>query len=163
MQMVSHGFISGALFLCVGVLYDRVHSRQIADYGGVANTMPVFAALFMLFAMANSGLPGTSGFVGEFMVILGSTKVNLWYAFAAATTLIFGAAYTLWMYKRVIFGAVGNHHVAELKDINLREFLVLGLLAVAVLAMGVWPDPFAEVLHVPVNDLLNHAMQNKLR
>ncbi len=162
-QMISHGFISGALFLCVGVLYDRVHSRQIADYGGVANRMPVFAALFMLFAMANSGLPGTSGFVGEFMVIMGAVKVNFWYAVLAATTLIFGAAYTLWMYKRVVFGAVTNHHVAELRDINLREFLVLGLLAVAVLVMGVWPDPFAEVLHVPVSDLLNHVAQGKLR
>jgi len=162
-QMISHGFISGALFLCIGVLYDRVHSRQIADYGGVANTMPVFAALFMLFAMANSGLPGTSGFVGEFMVIMGSVKVSFWYAAAAATTLIFGAAYTLWMYKRVVFGAVANHHVAELKDINGREILVLGLLAAAVLAMGVWPNPFAEVLHVSVNDLLNHVAQSKLR
>ena len=162
-QMISHGFVSGALFLCVGVLYDRVHSRQIADYGGVVNRMPVFAALFVLFAMANSGLPGTSGFVGEFMVIMGSVKVNFWYAAAAATTLIFGAAYTLWMVKRVIFGAVANHHVAELMDINLREFLVLGLLAVAVLTMGVWPNPFAEVLHTPVSDLLNHVVQSKLR
>jgi NADH-quinone oxidoreductase subunit M len=162
-QMISHGFISGALFLCVGVLYDRVHSRQIADYGGVVNTMPVFAALFMLFAMANSGLPGTSGFVGEFMVIMGAVKVNFWYAFAAATTLVFGAAYTLWMYKRVVFGAVTNHHVAALKDVNGRELLVLGLLAVAVLVMGIWPYPFAEVLHVPVNDLLNHVAQSKLR
>jgi len=149
MQMISHGFISGALFLCVGVLYDRVHSRQIADYGGVVNTMPVFAALFMLFALANSGLPGTSGFVGEFMVIMGAVKVNFWYAFAAATTLV--------------FGAVANHHVAELKDINGRELLVLGLLAVAVLAMGIWPNPFVEVLHTPVNDLLNHVAQSKLR
>jgi NADH-quinone oxidoreductase subunit M len=163
LQMVSHGFVSGALFLCVGVLYDRVHSRQIADYGGVVNTMPVFAALFMLFAMANSGLPGTSGFVGEFMVIMGAVKVNFWYAALAATTLVFGAAYTLWMYKRVIFGAVANHHVAALKDINLREFLVLGLLAAAVLAMGVWPAPFAEVLHASVNDLLAHVAQGKLR
>jgi NADH-quinone oxidoreductase subunit M len=160
-QMISHGFVSGALFLCVGVLYDRMHSRQIADYGGVANRMPVFAAFFMLFAMANSGLPGTSGFVGEFMVVLGAVKANFWYAALAATTLIFGAAYTLWMVKRVIFGAVANHHVAELKDINLREFLVLGLLAVAVLAMGIWPNPFAEVLHVSVNDLLNHVTQIK--
>jgi NADH-quinone oxidoreductase subunit M len=160
-QMISHGFVSGALFLCVGVLYDRMHSRRIADYGGVANTMPVFAALFMLFAMANSGLPGTSGFVGEFMVIMGSVKANFWYAALAATTLIFGAAYTLWMYKRVIFGAVANPHVAELKDINLREFLVLGLLAVAVLAMGLWPNPFAEVLHVSVNDLLTHVARIK--
>jgi len=162
-QMISHGFISGALFLCVGVLYDRMHSRQIADYGGVVNTMPVFAALFMLFAMANSGLPGTSGFVGEFMVILGAVKANVWYAVAAATTLVFGAAYTLWMYKRVIFGAVANQHVAGLADLNAREFLVLGLLALAVLAMGIWPNPFAEVLHTSVNDLLNHVAQSKLR
>jgi len=162
-QMISHGFISGALFLCVGVLYDRMHSRQIADYGGVVNTMPVFAALFMVFAMANSGLPGTSGFVGEFMVILGAVKVSFWYAAAAATTLVFGAAYTLWMYKRVIFGAVANRHVAGLSDLNAREFLVLGLLALAVLVMGVWPNPFAEVLHVSVNDLLNHVAQSKLR
>jgi NADH-quinone oxidoreductase subunit M len=161
-QMISHGFISGALFLCVGVLYDRLHSRQIADYGGVANTMPVFAALFMLFAMANSGLPGTSGFVGEFLVIMGAVKANFWYAFAAATTLIFGAAYTLWMYKRVMFGAVANDRVAKLQDINLREFLVLGLLAVAVMAMGLYPDPYAEVLHTSVNDLVTHVMQSKL-
>ncbi|HET9665062.1 MAG TPA: NADH-quinone oxidoreductase subunit M [Burkholderiales bacterium] len=161
-QMISHGFVSGALFLCVGVLYDRLHSRQIADYGGVVNTMPVFAALFMLFAMANSGLPGTSGFVGEFLVIMGAVKVSFWYAFAAATTLIFGAAYTLWMYKRVIFGAVANERVAALRDLNARESLVLGLLAVAVLAMGVYPYPFAEVLHTSVNDLLVHATQSKL-
>jgi NADH-quinone oxidoreductase subunit M len=161
-QMISHGFVSGALFLCVGVLYDRMHSRQIADYGGVANTMPVFAALFMLFAMANSGLPGTSGFVGEFLVVMGAVKANFWYAFSAATTLIFGAAYTLWMYKRVIFGAVANSRVAALKDLDLRESLVLGLLAMAVLAMGVYPDPFAEVLHISVNDLLSHATQSKL-
>jgi NADH-quinone oxidoreductase subunit M len=161
-QMISHGFVSGALFLCVGVLYDRMHSRQIADYGGVANTMPVFAALFMLFAMTNSGLPGTSGFVGEFLVIMGAVKANFWYAFAAATTLIFGAAYTLWMYKRVMFGAVANSRVAALKDLDLRESLVLGLLAVAVLAMGIYPDPFAEVLHTSVNDLLSHATQSKL-
>jgi NADH-quinone oxidoreductase subunit M len=162
-QMISHGFISGALFLCVGVLYDRMHSRQIADYGGVVNTMPVFAALFMLFAMANSGLPGTSGFVGEFMVIVGAVKANVWYAVAAATTLVFGAAYTLWMYKRVIFGAVANDHVAGLADLNAREITVLGLLALAVLVMGVWPNPFAEVLHTSVNDLLNHVAQSKLR
>jgi NADH-quinone oxidoreductase subunit M len=161
-QMISHGFISGALFLCVGVLYDRVHSRQIADYGGVANRMPVFAALFMLFAMANAGLPGTSGFVGEFLVILGAVKANFWYAFAAATTLIFGAAYTLWMYKRVIFGAVANEHVAQLRDINLREFLVLGALAIAVLWIGLYPAPFAEVLHVSVDNLLTHVMQSKI-
>jgi len=161
-QMISHGFVSGALFLCVGVLYDRMHSRAIGDYGGVVNTMPVFSAFFMLFAMANAGLPGTSGFVGEFTVILGAMQANFWYAFAAATTLIFGAAYTLWMYKRVIFGAVANSHVAELKDINLREFLVLGLLAVAVLVMGVWPNPFAELMHTSVNDLLSHVMHQKL-
>jgi NADH-quinone oxidoreductase subunit M len=161
-QMISHGFISGAMFLCVGVLYDRMHTRAIGDYGGVVNKMPVFAAFFMLFAMANAGLPGTSGFVGEFMVILGAMQANFWYAFAAATTLIFGAAYTLWMYKRVIFGAVANPHVAELKDINLREFLVLGLLAVAVLFMGVWPNPFAELMHTSVNDLLSHVMHSKL-
>ena len=161
-QMISHGFISGAMFLCVGVLYDRMHTRQIADYGGVANRMPVFAALFMLFAMANAGLPGTSGFVGEFLVILGAMKVNFWYAFAAAITLIFGAAYTLWMYKRVMFGAVANHHVAELNDINGREFLVLGVLAVLVLVMGVWPQPFAEVLHVSVGELLAHVSFSKI-
>jgi NADH-quinone oxidoreductase subunit M len=161
-QMISHGFVSGALFLCVGVLYDRMHSRMISDYGGVVNTMPVFAAFFMLFAMANSGLPGTSGFVGEFLVVLGSIRENFWYAAAAATTLIFGAAYTLWMYKRVIFGAVANNHVAGLSDLGPREFLVLGLLAVAVLVMGLWPYPFADVLHVSVDDLLNHAMHSKL-
>jgi NADH-quinone oxidoreductase subunit M len=161
-QMVSHGFVSGALFLCVGVLYDRMHTRLISDYGGVANSMPVFAALFMLFAMANSGLPGTSGFVGEFLVIMGSMKANFWYAAAAATTLIFGAAYTLWMYKRVVFGAVANDHVAALADINAREFLVLGLLAAAVLAVGVYPNPLAEVLHASVNDLLAYATRSKL-
>ncbi len=161
-QMISHGFISGALFLCVGVLYDRMHSRLIADYGGVANRMPVFAALFMFFAMANSGLPGTSGFVGEFLVIMGAVKANFWYAFLAAATLIFGAAYTLWMYKRVMFGAVANDHVKSLQDINAREFLVLLLLAVPVLVMGVWPQPFAEVLHVSVNELLAHVSYSKL-
>ena len=160
-QMISHGFVSGALFLCVGVLYDRMHSRQIADYGGVVNRMPVFAALFMFFAMANAGLPGTSGFVGEFLVIMGAMQANFWFAFAAAITLIFGAAYTLWMYKRVIFGAVANEHVEKLQDINAREFLVLGVLAVLVLVMGIWPQPFAEVLHIPVNELLSH-MASKL-
>jgi NADH-quinone oxidoreductase subunit M len=146
----------------VGVLYDRLHSRLIADYGGVVNRMPVFAALFMLFAMANSGLPGTSGFVGEFMVIMGAVKANFWFAFAAATTLVWGAAYTLWMYKRVIFGAVASSHVAQLSDINLREFIVLGLLALAVLWMGVYPKPFTEVLHVSVDDLISHVMQTKI-
>jgi NADH-quinone oxidoreductase subunit M len=161
-QMISHGFISGALFLCVSVLYDRMHTRQIADYGGVASRMPVFAALFMLFAMANAGLPGTSGFVGEFLVIMGAVKVNFWIAFAAAITLIFGAAYTLWMYKRVMFGAVTNEHVAQLKDINIREFLILGVLALLTLVMGVWPQPFAEVLHVSVSELLAHISYGKL-
>jgi NADH-quinone oxidoreductase subunit M len=162
LQMISHGFISGAMFLCVGVLYDRMHTREIGDYGGVVNTMPVFAALFMFFAMANAGLPGTSGFVGEFTVIMGAMRANFWYAFLASTTLIFGAAYTLWMYKRVIFGAVANAHVAELKDINLREFVVLGALAVAVLVMGVWPAPFTEMMHLSVNDILSHVMHSKL-
>jgi len=162
LQMISHGFISGAMFLCVGVLYDRMHTRNIADYGGVANRMPVFAALFMLFAMANAGLPGTSGFVGEFLVIMGAMQVNFWFAFAAAITLIFGAAYTLWMYKRVMFGAVANPHVGELRDINAREFLVLGSLAALVLVMGIWPQPFAEVLHVSVNELLAHVSYSKL-
>ncbi len=161
-QMISHGFISGALFLCVGVMYDRMHTRMIADYGGVVNKMPVFAALFVLFALANSGLPGTSGFVGEFMVIMGALKVNFWYAFLAATTLIFGAAYTLWMIKRVIFGAVRHDTVAALTDISAREFLVLSLLAVAVLAMGIYPLPFTNVMHVSVNELLAHLMQSKL-
>ena len=161
-QMLSHGFISGALFLCVGVLYDRMHTRMIADYGGVVNKMPVFASLFMLFAMANSGLPATSGFVGEFMVIMGSLKVNFWYAALAATTLVFGAAYTLWMYKRVIFGAVANRHVEALADIDLREALVLGLLALAVLGMGVYPKPFTEVMHASVGNLLAHVAQSKL-
>lgn len=162
LQMISHGFVSGALFLCIGVLYDRMHSRNIADYGGVANTMPVFAAFFMLFAMANVGLPGTSGFVGEFMVVLGTVRTNFWYAFAAASTLIFGAAYTLWMYKRVIFGAVANAHVAKLTDITVREKVIFAILAIAVLGMGVYPLPFSEILHVSVNDLLVHAARSKL-
>jgi NADH-quinone oxidoreductase subunit M len=155
-QMISHGFVSAAMFLCVGVMYDRMHTRNIADYGGVVNTMPKFASLMMLFAMANCGLPATSGFVGEFMVIVGAMKANFWLAFAAATTLVFGAAYTLWMYKRVIFGAIGNEEVSKLKDLNSREFLVLGLLALAVLFMGIWPLPFTEVMHASVNDLLRH-------
>ena len=157
LQMVSHGFISAAMFLCVGVMYDRMHSRLIADYGGVANKMPVFAALFMLFAMANSGLPGTSGFVGEWLVILATMKVSFWYTALAATTLIFGAAYTLWMYKRVIFGAGTNPHVEELTDLSRREMLVLGVLAVAVLAMGLWPAPLGEVLHESVGEILRLA------
>ena len=161
-QMVSHGFVSAAMFLCVGVMYDRMHSRNIADYGGVVNTMPKFAALMMLFALANSGLPATSGFVGEFMVIMGALKHNFWIGFLAATTLILGAAYTLWMYKRVIFGAVANDKVAALQDIGAREFLVLALLALAVLGMGLYPLPFTEVMHASVNDLLRHLTVSKL-
>jgi len=161
-QMISHGFVSAALFLCVGVLYDRMHSRNIADYGGVVNTMPRFAALMMLFAMANCGLPATSGFVGEFMVIVGAMKFNFWIAFLAGTTLVFGAAYTLWMVKRVIFGGVGNRHVAELTDANARELLVLGLLAIAVLWLGVHPAPFTEIMHASVNELLKHVAVSKL-
>ena len=161
-QMLSHGFISGALFLCVGVLYDRVHSREISDYGGVANVMPVFAGLMMLFAMANSGLPGTSGFVGEFLVILAAFRVNVAYAVLAGATLILGAAYTLWMYKRVIFGAVTHAHVRELSDANPRELLVLGLLAVAVLVMGLWPAPVLEVMHATVEHLLTQVNASKL-
>ena len=161
-QMISHGFVSAAMFLCVGVMYDRMHTRNIADYGGVVNTMPKFAALMMLFAMANCGLPATSGFVGEFMVIMGAMKEGFWIAFAAASTLIFGAAYTLWMYKRVIFGAVANDHVAGLTDLNAREALVLGLLAVAVLFMGVYPKPFTDVMHPAVNQLLRHVAVPKI-
>jgi len=161
-QMVSHGFISGAMFLCVGVVYDRMHSRQIADYGGVANTMPVFAAFMVFFAMANAGLPGTSGFVGEFMVILASFKASFWIAFLAALTLILGAAYTLWMVKRVIFGEVANDNVAALKDINRREFLYLAILALVVLALGLWPDPLVKVMHPTMENLLNHVANSKL-
>jgi NADH-quinone oxidoreductase subunit M len=161
-QMISHGFVSAALFFCVGVMYDRMHSRMISDYGGVVNTMPKFAALMMLFAMANCGLPATSGFVGEFMVIMGAIKANFWLAFAAATTLVFGAAYTLWMYKRVVFGPVANGHVAALQDLNFREFIVLGALAAAVLLMGVYPLPFTEVMHASVNELLRHVSASKL-
>jgi NADH-quinone oxidoreductase subunit M len=162
LQMISHGFVAGALFLCIGVMYDRVHSRQIVDYGGVVNTMPVFAAFFMLFAMANSGLPGTSGFVGEFMVIMGAVKVNFWYAAAAASTLVFGAAYTLWMYKRVVFGAVANDHVKHLHDIGAREIVVLSLLAISVLVMGLYPLPLSEIMHASVNDLLVHLARSKI-
>lgn len=161
-QMISHGFVSGALFLCVGVLYDRVHSRQINDYGGVVNTMPWFAAFMVLFAMANAGLPGTSGFVGEFMVVLATFKANFWLAFLAATTLILGAAYTLWMVKRVVFGEVVHKHVAELSDINRREALILGTLAVAVLWLGVYPAPLVDVMHASVDNLLQHVVQSKL-
>jgi NADH-quinone oxidoreductase subunit M len=162
-QMVSHGFVSGAMFFSIGVMYDRVHSRQIADYGGVVNTMPKFAAFFMLFAMANAGLPATSGFVGEFMIILGAVKFNFWVAFAAASTMIVGAAYTLWMVKRVVFGAVANHHVAELNDITPREFTILALLAVGVMFMGLYPLPFTEVMHSSVNELLRHVAISKIQ
>ena len=161
-QMISHGFISGAMFLCIGVLYDRVHSREIAAYGGVANTMPRFAAFAVFFAMANSGLPGTSGFVGEWMVILGTVKVNFWLAALAATALIFGAAYNLWMVKRVYFGEVANAQVKALTDIDSREFLMLAVLAVAVLWMGLYPKPFTDVMHVSVTQLLQHVAQSKL-
>jgi len=161
-QMVSHGFISGAMFLCVGVLYDRLHSRQIADYGGVVNKMPAFAAFFMLFAMANAGLPGTSGFVGEFMVIMGTMKVSFWYAFLAALTLILGAAYTLWMYKRVVFGQVTNAAVEELNDISKREFVLLAILAMMVLWLGVYPYPLTDVMHTTIDQLLIHVNNSKL-
>ena len=161
-QMVSHGFISAAMFLCIGVLYDRVHSREISAYGGVINTMPKFAFFAVLFAMANAGLPGTSGFVGEFIVILGAMRVNFWYAFAAATTLILGAAYSLWMVKRVMFGDIANDDVRALKDINGREMLILGVLAVLVLAMGIYPKPFTDVMHVSVDALIKHVAVGKL-
>jgi NADH-quinone oxidoreductase subunit M len=161
-QMLSHGFISGAMFLCVGVLYDRMHTRQIADYGGVVNTMPTFAAFAVLFAMANAGLPGTSGFVGEFLVILGALQENFWFAFLAATTLIFGAAYTLWMVKRVFYGAVSNKHVAELQDLNKREFFILAMLALMVLGFGIYPQPITEMTHATVSQLLSHLAQSKL-
>jgi NADH-quinone oxidoreductase subunit M len=161
-QMISHGLISGALFLCVGVMYDRVHSREISAYGGVVNTMPKFAALFVLFALANSGLPGTSGFVGEFLVIIAAFKANFWYAFLAGLTLILGAAYTLWLVKRVVFGEVANHHVAELQDLNSREFFILGLLAVAVLIVGLWPAPLLEVMQATVRHLVEQIAGSKL-
>jgi NADH-quinone oxidoreductase subunit M len=150
------------MFLCIGVLYDRVHSRDISAYGGVVNTMPKFAALALFFAMANCGLPGTAGFVGEWMVIIGAVQANFWIAALAATTLIFGAGYTLWMYKRVYFGEVGNHHVAELTDIGAREFTMLGLLAVAVLVMGLYPKPFTDVMQVSVDHLLAQVAASKL-
>jgi NADH-quinone oxidoreductase subunit M len=160
-QMISHGFVSGAMFLCIGVLYDRVHSREIAAYGGVTNTMPRFAAFAVLFAMANCGLPGTAGFVGEWMVILGTVKFNFWLAALAATTLIWGAGYTLWMVKRVYFGPVANQHVRTLSDLDAREFLMLGVIAVAVLAMGVYPKPFTDVMNPSVAELLRHVAVSK--
>jgi len=161
-QMVSHGLISAAMFLCVGVMYDRVHSREISAYGGVINRMPIFGAFMVLFAMSNAGLPGTSGFVGEFLVIIASFKANFWYAFLAATTLILGAAYTLWLVKRVIFGPVGNDHVAALEDLNAREFLVLAVLAVGVLLLGVWPAPLLEVMQPSVQHLVEQIVISKL-
>jgi len=161
-QMISHGFIAAAMFLCVGVLYDRMHTREIADYGGVINTMPVFAGFSVFFAMANAGLPGTSGFVGEFMVILAAFQANFWYAFLAATTLILGAAYSLWMIKRVVFGEVSNDNVAALKDINRREFWMLATLAIIVLVIGIWPAPLIDVMHSSVEHLLTQVSQSKL-
>jgi NADH-quinone oxidoreductase subunit M len=161
-QMVSHGLISGALFLCVGVLYDRLHTRDISAYGGVVNTMPVFAFFAVLFAMANSGLPGTSGFVGEFLVIVSSFKANFWYSFVAALTLILGAAYTLWLVKRVIWGDVGNDGVASLKDLNAREFIVLAILAIAVLLLGVWPAPLLDVMRPTIEFLVQQLMVSKV-
>jgi NADH-quinone oxidoreductase subunit M len=162
MQMISHGFVSGAMFLCIGVLYDRMHTRQIAEYGGVVNTMPRFATFFVLFSLANAGLPATSGFIGEFMVILGSVQFNFWIGVLAATALILGAAYSLWLVKRVVFGAVANKHVAALHDLSGREFLMLGVLAIAVIIMGVYPAPIGDTLQTSVSDLLKHAAISKV-
>jgi NADH-quinone oxidoreductase subunit M len=161
-QMVSHGFISAAMFLSIGVLYDRLHSREISSYGGVVNTMPWFAAFMVFFSMANAGLPGTSGFVGEFMVILAAFRADFWYAFLAATTLIVGAAYTLWMVKRVIFGEIASDAVAQLKDINAREAFVLTVLALAVLILGLWPAPLIDVMDVSIHNLVQHIGVSKL-
>jgi NADH-quinone oxidoreductase subunit M len=161
-QMISHGLVSGAMFLCVGVMYDRVHSREISAYGGVINTMPRFAAFMVLFALANAGLPGTSGFVGEFLVILSAFKADFWYAFLAGTTLVLGAAYTLWLVKRVIFGEVANDHVAALKDLNGREFLVLGVLAAAVLVVGLWPAPLLDVMRATTQHLAQQLLVSKI-
>jgi NADH-quinone oxidoreductase subunit M len=161
-QMISHGFVSGAMFMCIGVLYDRVHSRRIADYGGVVNTMPRFVTFFVLFSMANSGLPATSGFVGEFMVIMGAVQHNFWIGLAAATALILGASYSLWMVKRVAFGEIANDHVRQLTDVNRREFLILGVMAIAVLYMGIYPKPFTDVMHASVQALMQHVAISKL-
>ncbi|AHV92573.1 proton-translocating NADH-quinone oxidoreductase, chain M family protein [Bordetella holmesii ATCC 51541] len=161
-QMISHGFVSGAMFLCIGVLYDRMHSRRIADYGGVINVMPRFATFFVLFSMANSGLPATSGFVGEFMVIMGAVEHNFWVGLLAATALILGASYSLWMVKRVVFGDITNEHVREMSDLNRREFWILGVMAIAVLYMGIYPKPFTDVMHVSVEALLQHVAVSKL-
>ena len=162
MQMISHGFVSGAMFLCIGVLYDRMHSREIADYGGVINTMPRFAALFVLFSLANAGLPATSGFIGEFMVILGAVKFNFWIGMLSGTALILGAAYSLWLVKRVVFGEISNPHVAVLTDLTMREFFMLGVLAIAVLWMGVYPAPFTDAMQTSVTDLLTHVSVSKI-
>ena len=162
-QMIAHGFVSGAMFLCIGVLYDRVHSREIASYGGVVNTMPNFTAFALLFAMANCGLPATAGFVGEWMVILGAVKANFWFGFTAASALVFGAAYTLWMFKRVYLGPIANDDVKGLKDINSREFLMLSLLAIAVLWMGIYPKPFTDVMDTSVAEFLKHVATSKLK
>jgi NADH-quinone oxidoreductase subunit M len=161
-QMISHGLISGAMFLCVGVLYDRMHSRQIGDYGGVVNTMPVFAAFIVLFSLANAGLPGTSGFVGEFLVVIAAFKASFWYAALAATTLVLGAAYTLWLVKRVVFGPVANDHVAKLTDVDGREFLVLGVLALSVLALGLWPAPLLDTMRGAIDHLTQQILATKL-
>src|SRR5579872_325103 len=161
-QMISHGLISGALFLCVGVLYDRVHSREISAYGGVINTMPIFAAFMVMFALANTGLPGTSGFVGEFLVILASFKASFWYSTLAAVTLILGACYTLWLVKRVLYGPVTNDHVAQLTDLNGREFVVLGMLAVLVLAIGIWPEPLLKIMEPSIHHLVTQAIASKI-
>ena len=161
-QMISHGLISGAMFLCVGVLYDRMHSRGISDYGGVANSMPLFAGFMVFFAMSNAGLPGTSGFVGEFMVILASFEANFWYAFLAASTLILGAAYTLWMVKRVLYGEIANDNVAKLEDVNNREFYVLMVLAISVLALGLWPAPLVDMMSASIESLLSKMSNSKI-
>ena len=161
-QMISHGLISGAMFLCVGVLYDRMHSREISDYGGVANSMPLFAGFMVFFAMSNAGLPGTSGFVGEFMVILASFEASFWYSFLAASTLILGAAYTLWMVKRVLYGEIANDNVAKLEDVNNREFYVLMVLAISVLALGLWPAPLVDMMSVSIESLLSQISNSKI-
>jgi len=161
-QMISHGFVSGAMFMCIGVLYDRLHSRQIADYGGVVKVMPKFVTFFVLFSMANSGLPATSGFVGEFYVIMGAVDFNFWVGLLAATSLILSASYSLWMVKRVAYGPVTNPEVSKMLDIDNREFLVLGLFAIFVLYMGIHPKPFTDVMHVSVQHLLEQVAQSKL-
>jgi len=162
-QMISHGFVAGAMFFCIGVIYDRLHSHLISDCGGIVYRMPIYAAFMMLFAMANAGLPATSGFVGEFMVLMGAIEVNFWVAVIAATTMIVGAAYTLWMYKRVIFGPITNHHVEELTDVNKREVFILLILAFFVMAMGLYPEPVTQIMHTSVNDLLRHVAISKLQ